>query len=150
MLHKFFMSQWKYPAKGDWTFEVKENLEEFNINMTLDEIKMKSKDSFTMMVKIKTKEYTLNYLLDLKDEHSQYSELKLQKYLKNGDLNVQEVKNLYRFRTNCAKFKENMRSSYAATPCPFCLVQPDNQKHSVQCPEVQKKVKIKGNYSDVF
>ena len=155
MVHKFFMAQWKYPAKGDWTFEVKENLEELNINLTLDEIKVKSKYSFNRLVKIRTKEYTLNYLLDLKDEHSkmdklQYSELKLQKYLKNVDLTVQEAKNLYRFRTHCAKFRENMKTSYAASPCPFCLVQPDNQTHSVQCPEVTQKVKIEGNYSDIF
>ena len=147
--------KWKYPTKEDWTFEVKENLEELDINLTLDEIKLKSKFSFNRLVKIKTKEYTLNYLLDLKEEHSkmdnlQYFELKLQKYLKDGDFNVQEAKNLYRFRTHCAKFKENMKTSYTATPCPFCLVQPDNQAHSVQCPEVQQRVKIEGNYSEIF
>ena len=77
-------------------------------------------------------------------DNLQYFELKLQKYLKDVDFN------LYRFRTHCAKFKENMKTSYTATPCPFCLVQPDNQAHSVQCPEVQQRVKIEGNYSEIF
>ena len=31
MLYKVFITQWKYPAKDDWTLKVKENLKELNI-----------------------------------------------------------------------------------------------------------------------
>ena len=155
MAHKFFLSQWKYPVRDDWTLEAKENLKELDINLTLEEIKKKSKNSFKRLVKTKAKEYTLNYLLDLKEKHSkmeklQYTELKLQTYLKTDEIPVSEAKNLYRFRTRCAKFKENMKNGYQSTPCPFCLVQPDNQTHSVQCTVVKSRVKIDGNYEDIF
>ena len=43
-----------------------------------------------------------------------------------------------------------MKTNYQANPCPFCFVQPDTQLHSVHCTEVQSKVKIKGNYNDIF
>ena len=155
MLYKFFISQWKYPVKDDWTLEVKENLKELDIDLTLEEIQKKSKNSFKRLVKTKTREYALHFLLDLKEKHTkmdnlQYTELKLQKYLKNDSIPVPEARNLYRFRTRCAKFKENMKTGYQSTPCPFCLVQPDNQIHSVQCSVVSTKVKIEGNYNDIF
>ena len=91
MAHKFFLSQWKYPVRDDWTLEAKENLKELDINLTLEEIKKKSKNSFKRLVKTKAKEYTLNYLLDLKEKHSkmeklQYTELKLQTYLKTDEI----------------------------------------------------------------
>ena len=69
MLYKAFIAQWKYPAKGDWTEEANKNLIELGINLTLEDIKRKSEDSFKRMVKIKAKEYTLEYLHGLKAKH---------------------------------------------------------------------------------
>ena len=114
MLYKVFITQWKYPAKDDWALKVKENLKELNINLDLNDIKKKSEYSFKKLVKIKTQEYTLNYLLELKDKHSkmeklEYDELKLQDYLKDDDIPVAEAKNLFRFRTRSARFKENIK-----------------------------------------
>ena len=146
MLYKTFLSQWKYPVKDDWTEEVKSNLEELEINLNLEEIGKKSKNSFKRLVKIKTKEYALNQLLETKEKHKKmenlhYTELKLQGYLKNCNISVAEACNLYKYRTRVAKFKENMKGSYSCTTCPLCLVQPDSQAHSVQCPEVKDKLR---------
>ena len=128
------------------------NLSELDINLSLEEIKRKSADSFKRMGKIKAKEYTLKYLLKLKGKHSKvdnlnYSELKLQNYLKDP-----ESKNLYRYRTRSARYKENMKSSYTATSlaCPLCQVQPDSQPHSLQCTEVKTKTKVEGRYLDII
>ena len=157
MLYKVFISQWKYPVKDDWTEEAKTNLEELGIDLTLEQLKLKSINSFKRMVKTKTKEYTLNYLLDLKEKHSKmddlsYSNLKLQNYLKDSDKSVAEIQNLYRYRTRVAKYKENMKNSYTNTSkaCPLCLLQPDTQQHSVQCTEVKSKVLVEGTYKDIF
>ena len=51
----------------DWILEVKENLKELDIDLTLEEIQKKSKNSFKRLVKTKTKEYALDFLLDLKE-----------------------------------------------------------------------------------
>ena len=101
------------------------------------------------------KEYSLEYLLSQKEKHTKmdnlhYVELKIQNYLIHNDLTVQEAKNLYKFRTRSAKFKENYKNSYVGIACPLCLVQPDTQVHCVKCPEIVKKVSIKGTYSDIF
>ena len=155
MLYKVFKAQWDYPVKGDWTLDVRKNLEELNIDLTLEEIKQKSKNSFKRMTRIKAKEYSLNYLLNLSDRHEKmenllYTDLRMQNYLNDSEIPVKEAKNLFRFRTRSAKFKENMKNSYNIRTCPLCCVQPDTQAHSLQCHEVKSKIRVEGNYGDIF
>ena len=155
MLYETFITQWKYPVKGDWTLEVKANLTELNICLELEDIKNKSKSSFKNLVKVKTQEYTLNYLLNKKERHSKmenlnYFKLKLQNYLRDKNISVDEARNLFRYRTRVAKFKQNMKSSFSVATCPFCLVQPDTKAHTFQCPDLKLKVKLEGNYCDIF
>ena len=83
-------------------------------------------------------------------ENLEYTELKLQNYLTDDEISVEEAKNLYRFRTRVAKFKENFKNGYVANACPLCLVQPDTQAHSLQCHVLKTKLDIKGTYSDIF
>ena len=140
MLNKVFTAQWKHPVKDDWTTQVQKDLEDLDIGLSLEEIKKKSECSFKRLVKIKRKEYTLDYLLNIKQRHSkmenlEYTELKLQNYLTDDEISVEEAKNLYRFRTRVAKFKENFKNGYVANAYPLCLVQPDTQAHSLQCPK---------------
>ena len=155
MLYKVFMAQWNYPVKDDWTIKAKQNLEEFGLSLSLEEMRSKSANAFKSLVKTRAKEYTLNFLLDKKDSHKkmdglEYSDIKLQTYLKDPNISVTEAKNLYRFRTRSAKFKENMKNGYQSIECPFCFVHPDTQLHSVQCVQVKKKITMKGNYEEIF
>ena len=69
MLFKVFQAQLKYPVRDDWTITVKQDLEDLRINLSLEEIKGKSEWSFKKLVKMKTKEYALDYLLKLKGKH---------------------------------------------------------------------------------
>ena len=112
MLFKVFQAQLKYPVRDDWTITVKQDLEDLRINLSFEEMKRKSEWSFKRLVKIKTKEYALDYLLKLKGKHSKmsnlhYSELKIQNYLKNENISIKEAQNLFRYRTRVAKVKEN-------------------------------------------
>ena len=122
MLSKVFKTQWKYPVKDDWTTTVQKDLKDLNIGLDPDEIKEKSDYSFKRLVKIKTKEYALDYLMKIKERHSkmeklEYVELKLQNYLRDDKIPVKEAINLYRFRTRVAKFKENFQNSHASHAC---------------------------------
>ena len=79
-----------------------------------------------------------------------YKEIKLQNYLKNPNIPVEEAKNLFRYRTRSAKFKENMKNEHQINTCPFCLVFSDTQIHSMQCTVLNSKITVKGNYYDIF
>ena len=155
MLSKVFKAQWKYPVRDDWTTTVQQDLKDFDISLSIDEIKVKSQYSFKRLVKIKAKEYALDSLLTIKNRHSkmdklEYVELKIQNYLNDDRIPVNEAQNLYRFRTRVADFKENFKNAYTNIACPLCLVQPDTQAHCVQCPVVKEKVKVQGSYTDIF
>jgi hypothetical protein len=150
-----FEAQFKYPTKDDWTLQVKDDLEDFGMPVSLEFIRSKSIHSFRRLVKIKTKEYALKYLLNLKAEHSKldnlmYSELKLQSYLKSDDIPVHEAKNLFRYRVRVADFKENFGNKYENKGCPLCTIHMDTQTHAVQCDKVKESISVEGNYNDIF
>ena len=95
MLYKFYQINWKYPVKDDWTSQVQKDIEDLKIDMSLEEIKQKSEYSFKRYVKIKMKEYCLEYLLNEKESHSKmdnmhYVDLKIPNYLTSINLE-QEV-----------------------------------------------------------
>ena len=89
---------------------------DLNIKMSIEEIGEKSDYSFRRLVKIRGKEYALEYLLKLKSKHSKmenldYLELKMKNYFSEGQITVQEARNLFRFRRRVANFQENMKNN---------------------------------------
>ena len=64
MLNSFFITQWNNPTRGDWTEEVKSDLEDFWIPCSFEWIKSKSRLSFKSLVKTKAEEYALSILKD--------------------------------------------------------------------------------------
>ena len=83
-------------------------------------------------------------------DNLRYNEMKLQNYFKDPNIPVEQAKNLFRYRTRSAKFKENMKNEYQSITCPFCLVYSDTQIHSMQCTDVNSKISVKGKYQDIF
>ena len=117
MLFKVFQAQWNHPVKDDWTITVQQDLKDFKINLSLEEIKGKTEWSFKRLVKKKSNEYALDYLLKMKLKHSkmdnlQYEELKIQNYLKDESITVKEAQTLFKYRTRVARFKENFKNMY--------------------------------------
>ena len=155
MLSKFLYAQWLFPVKNDWVHQVKEDLVDLKISLSLEQLKLKSKTSFKKIVKIRMKEFTLEYLNEQKEKHSKmenllYIKLKLQSYLKNPEISVQAAKNLFRWRTRAAEFKTNYKGKHQSLVCPFCQDQPDSQAHSMHCRVICQHVNIEGDYSDIF
>ena len=70
--------------------------------------------------------------------------------LENNKISVESTITLVRWRTRMARFKENYKVTYLNSACPHCLVQPDTQKHALECTEVSKYVTIEGRYEDIF
>jgi hypothetical protein len=46
IMYTFFLTQWHNPCKGDWTEQVKEDLADFKIQCSFEEIERRSKESF--------------------------------------------------------------------------------------------------------
>ena len=145
----------KYPSKGDWVNQVNGDLKDFGINLSMQQIKLKSKSSFKGLVKKKAKEFAFEYLSKLKDQHSKmnnlfYTKLGVQEYLKSKEISVKAAKNLFKWRTRSACFKSNYKNNYSNLLCPFGHNVEDPQEHSLSCFEERNGFKIIFQYTDLF
>ena len=109
MLHKFFVAQWENPSKQDWTEQVRKDLKDLKINLSLSEIRTKSTLVFKNMVKMRVREFALDSLNMKKFEHTKmdelvFTELKIQKYLESEELTVNQKRNIFALRTRISDF----------------------------------------------
>ena len=142
MLSRFFMAQWKYPCSGDWTQQVRRDLEEFEIPEDLNYLRSKSAISFKAIVKKKatelaftkfmTKKMTLSKLTD-----NTYTSLEMQSYLKSDKFSVSEARMVFSFRTRMAPFRNNYKN-LKETVCHLCSMHTDDQKALLQCSIILK------------
>jgi hypothetical protein len=114
MIHQFFTAQWYNPSRGDWTETVKQDLEDFEIPVNLEDIKFKSKYSFKKEVKEKARDLSMKILMKKKEGHTKldnlrYEELKKQSYLSLEGIKISEIQDTFRFRTRMANLGENYR-----------------------------------------
>ena len=155
MVYKFFLVQWKYPSRNDWTEQVKIDLEDFGLKPDLDYIKTKSKEGFKTIVKNKAKEYAFMKFVTKKENHSKlrelfYSELKTQEYLKNKNLSANQAQTVFSYRTRMSAYSENFRGTNGHSPCPLCLGHMDSQAASFQCPEIAQNVQMFTQYGNKY
>ena len=64
MISRVFQLQLEQPSKGDWPSSCLKDLEELEISMSFEEIKLISKNSFNKILNEKVKEASLSYLTD--------------------------------------------------------------------------------------
>ena len=154
MQYKFFKAQWDFPVRGDWTKQVREDLEDFGIVEDLKSMEDKSKDAFKRMVNIKCKEYALEKFRKLKMSHSKlnnlcYTELELRKYLTLNKVNVEESKIILSWRLRMANFAANYGQSQKL--CPLCSDHEDCQEKCFnQCKVIREAIKINSKYEEIF
>ena len=123
-LNKFFLAQWNYPVKNDWTHDVKKDLLDFDIQVDLNFIRKMSKQAFKKLVKLRARKFEINDLLksDLsKMENLCFDKIELAQYLELNELTVTEAKNVFQFRSRMAKFKDNYRGTNPYNLCPLCM-----------------------------
>ena len=155
MLYTFFITQWNNEVEGDWTKEIKLNLEEFGIPCDFTYLKSMSTLSLKNMVKRKAKEVALNLLQKKQNSHSKmnqlyYSELKLQEYFKMPGIETKEMLNLFKWRVRMAPLGENFRGNKENILCPLCSNHLDNQPTFLQCEVIKKELKTNTKIEDIY
>ena len=132
MLSQFFWQQWSAPVKGDWTVTVRQDLADFDMSADPEYLKSFSKYSFKKVVKEKAKDYAFKDLMKNKSSHSKlsklsYTELTKQSYFELPEINIDEIRNLFKFRVRMHNFHENFRSNRDSHLCPLCNDHLDDQ-----------------------
>ena len=162
MLPSVFRAQLRNPSKGDWTELVRKDLVDFDIFLTLKEIKSISAENFKKKVTNACKSYVFKKLINdmrrkdiKKGSNIQYSKLEMQKYLITDKLTTKEIKFLFKLRTNMVDFKANFKNKYDKNEvsneqllCPLCNNHIDNEENLLLCSELVNNTKVK--YSDIF
>ena len=95
LLSSFFHAQWDSPVPGDWTEQVKKDLELIKLDLALEAIKVISKDAFQKLVKVAIHKAAFVYLNSEKQKrdkvkHVEHRYLKLQPYLCPGEFEIKE------------------------------------------------------------
>ena len=156
MIVKFFLAQWYQPVKLDWTEQVKQDLSDFKINLSFEEMKAKSKMAFKKYVKTKALEYEFSRLMGVKQSHSKmdnlsYSKLEIQEYFKLENMSTNGAKTLFQYRTRMAKYGENFRGPDGPIICPLCGGHLDNQVMGFDnCKVLRDNINMEGRYQDIF
>ena len=79
-----------------------------------------------------------------------YTELKIQNYLVSEDILVSQKRNIFLFRTRMAEYGQNYPAGFHTIPCKMCGLHTDCQIHSTNCKETMRKVRVHGNYNEIY
>ena len=155
MLSRVFQAQLRRPSKGDWCEIVKEDLQDFGIKFTFEEIRNMKPDMFKKKVNLACREYSFKKLLKEKGKHSKgsqvkYVEFEIQSYLKSDKITTKQAKLLFKIRSNMLDVRSNYESKYVRKGesddtkllCQLCKVHRDTERNIFQCTEL-------GNMSDI-
>ena len=108
---KMYHLQLENPKRGDWASSVKKNLEDLNIYLSNEEIKMMSKYKYKSLVKKKCKEKALEYLISKRGKKGQdikYKSLKMAEYLlPNEQLSIEDKRNIFEIRNMMTDIPSN-------------------------------------------
>ena len=153
MEYKFFKCQWDHPSTQDWTEQVRTDLMDLGLPVSLDFVTSQSENTWKELVKTKVKSYEFSKLMESRKSKTinlNYSQLKMQEYLELKKMTRKEAIVLFKFRTRMSPFAENFKSGNLVTVCPLCLSHVDSQEESFNCVTLKKVLKIRGNYKDIF
>ena len=110
MLYKVFEATAQNPLKNDFLKICEKYLQRLKINLSFEEIEKMSKMSFKKLVKEKTKEVALKYLIQQKNSQSKismmnYEKLEIQEYLLDGNKNTKLSKLIFKARGKSLEIK---------------------------------------------
>ena len=135
LLASVFWAQEGKPTKNDWSLQVKEDLKQLNINLTYEDIKILSKESFRKIVKTKCKDLAFSNLMKEKEslkkiQEIKYNELKVQDYLLAKGMSTPQKQLIFKIRTKMVSTPDNMGQQKW---CQLCHISQDNMSHVLDC-----------------
>ena len=133
-------AQVRNPVRGDWAQLVKEDLQELGLNLTFSEVGKMSGNTLKTKLKTAVTVKAFEYLSEVQQKHSkskniQYSELKLQEYLRShrsGTIN--EKARLFQIRSRMLQLKSNFKTGQENIMCTLCEAEEETQTHLLICP----------------
>ena len=157
LLLTFFKHQLKTRKPKDWASRVLKDMREFEIELSMDEIKNTSVSVWKERVKLKTLQIALDYLnSNIGSKSRTYSELKMSPYLSpNNEVPIDIAKFIakvqcYMIENVKMNFQQEHKPNFL---CNSCKKSECNQSHLMYCPALlgsNQLITYIPNYKDVF
>ena len=78
----------------------------------------------------------------------EYEEMTIQNYFLREDINIDQKRMLFRYRTRMADYGENFRAGKSEVICPLCKSHKDSQALGFVCPIIKSEMIIDGTYPE--
>ena len=156
LLFRVSLTMYKNPLRGDWWLTVKEDMEIFNINLSLDEISRLTKYSLKNLLNKKSDAKVLNSLNSQKGNkvnQIKHKKLEMQKYLLPNTMSIEQQKFLFQLRSRMLDFKINFKGGQTNLTCDLCQNHIDDQESLLTCEKLIDHTSITNNlpkYEDIF
>ena len=160
LMHKFFQTQLKTMKKKDWVATVLEDIQELQLNLTLDNLKKMKKSEIKNILNKSVKQKAFEKLQKTKKSHSKvmnlkHTKLQMQSYLKSSKLKIktEEARTIFKLRSRMADVKTNYKGKYKSFECDLCKEGEENQEHLMKCKEIlrnKKNDETKLEYEKMF
>ena len=139
-VNKMFKLQLEMPTRGDWASTCIQDLKEFKIESSLEEIKMMSKYTFSKLLRNKANERAIKYLTEkqrVKGKKIQYLKIEMAEYLSpcNTELSIEEKQKLFAIRNQMTNFE--MKSYEKPQNCVCGKI--ESIEHFYSCEILNKK-----------
>ena len=159
LVYRFLQIMIKKPLVGDWINLVKQDLKDFEVNLTFDEIKRISKQEFKDKIKQKMSEKAFEYLILIKEKQSKlkdivYNKFETQHYLlPESGFSKTEMSNAMWARSRTIPVKANFRTAHPNMECRGCGTTEESQPPLLRCAVLNENSvasDINDNYDDLF
>ena len=117
LIYRVYSAQKLSPVQGDWVSLVEKDKEQYDMNLSDDEVRVMSKQKFKTYIKQKSEELTVKYLSKLKQKHSKsrmldVCDLTTSPYLLDSRFSKAERELLFRLRSNTVDVKDHFKHAY--------------------------------------
>ena len=138
MVYQVFKTTCENSTKNDFVKTCQKYLTTLEINLTFDDIQNMSKWKFKKLVKEKTEIAALKYLTTEKNKqtkikHINYKKLELQKYLMDGNKNIDTSKFIFKARAKTLELKTQKSWKYDDKICIGCNVREETGNELLTC-----------------
>ena len=140
IIYNVFKTQLDNKTSKDWVTTVIQDLKDLDWNVSFKEIEKMKKSDFSIILKQKIEQKTLNDLVKRKESHAKvkilkHPVLKMQKYFmaKNKKINIEDCQNIFKMRCRMTKTKTNMKQMFNTYECRACKIETENDQHVLQC-----------------
>ena len=151
-LYQFFMAQLNKPERRDWVSTCQKNIEDLDLNITLEEMKNMKETKFRKVLKEKIKIKAMEYLTEKiksKGKEIRNERLHMADYLLpfSRKLTIIEKQEVFVMRTKMTKIPSNFKTTKELIKC-ICD-QPENMSHIYSC-KILNSEKIVTKYENIY